>query len=246
MDDFAFSYFNQVDRGYVSSNRGENPLDDNIYTVELLKPLDETNIIVTVVNMDTNEPLANADAIVYDNEENQVSAMKTDGGGESQQIVISNMDYDVQVNLVDFESNSKRVTALGDVMMVEIKLKPVEKLIVEREVTLPNVFFEFDKSAIRPEAAFELDKIAETLKKYTDIAIKIESYTDRRGPDSYNKTLSEARAQSTLEYLVSKGVDESRLTAEGLGESNPVNDCANGCTEAQHEENRRSKFIIVE
>ncbi len=246
MDDFAFTYFNQVDRGYVSSNRGENPLDDNIYTVELIKPLDETNIIVSVINADTNEPLSAAEIIIYDDEENQIATVQTDESGEAQQIVVSKIEYDVQVNLEDYESNSKTVTAVGDTMMVEVKLVPVEELIVEREVTLPNVFFEFDKSEIRPEAAFELDKIAETLMKYPDINIKIESYTDRRGPESYNMTLSEARAQSTLEYLVSKGVDESRLTAEGMGESNPVNDCANGCTEEQHEENRRSKFIIVE
>ncbi len=246
MDDFAFTYFNQVDRGYVSSNRGENPLDDNIYQIELIKPLEETNVIVKVINMDTNEPLSAADVILYDDEDNQIAAKRTDMSGEAQQVVLSKIEYDVQVNLVDFESNSKTVTALGDTMMVEVKLKPVEKLIVEREVTLPNVFFEFDKSEIRPEAAFELDKIAETLMKYEDINIKIESYTDRRGPEAYNKKLSEARAQSTLEYLVSKGIDESRLTAEGMGESNPVNDCANGCTEEQHEENRRSKFIIVE
>lgn len=246
MDDFAFSYFNQVDRGYVSSNRGDDPLNDNIYAVELLKPLDETNFIVSVINADTSEPLAAAEVIVYDDEENQIALVKTNESGEAQQIVISNIEYDVQGNLKDFESDSKRVKAVGDVMMIELKLKPVEELIVKREVTLPNVFFDFDKSEIRPEAAFELDKIAETLLKYEDIEVKIESYTDRRGPEAYNKTLSEARAQSTLEYLVSKGIDKSRLTAEGMGESNPINDCANGCTEEQHEENRRSKFIIVE
>lgn len=246
MDDFAFSYFNQVDRGYVSSNRGDDPLNDNIYTIELLKPLDETNFIVSVINADTSEPLAAAEVIVYDDEENQIAMVKTNESGEAQQIVISNIEYDVQGNLKDFESDSKRVKAVGDVMMIKLKLKPVEELIVKREVTLPNVFFDFDKSEIRPEAAFELDKIAETLLKYKDIEVKIESYTDRRGPEAYNKTLSEARAQSTLEYLVSKGIDKLRLSAEGMGESNPINDCADGCTEEQHEENRRSKFIIVE
>lgn len=245
-DDFAFTYFNGVDRGYVSSNRGNNPLDDNIYQIQLLKPLNETNIMVTVLNVDTNEALSSADVIIYDDEDNQIAAIQTDDNGEAQQIVISDLEYDVQVNQMDFESASKTVTAQGDVMMVEVKLKPVEKLIVDREVSLSNIFFEFDKATIRPEAAFELDKIAETLKEYPDLVIKIESYTDMRGPESYNMKLSEARAQRTLQYLVDQGIDESRLSAEGLGESNPVNDCANGCTEAQHEENRRSKFIIVE
>jgi len=245
-DDFAFTYFNEVDRGYVSSNRGDNALDDNIYKAELIKPLDETRLMVTVLNMDTNGPLENADVIIYDDEDNQIATLKTDDSGLSQQIVVSDIEYDIQGNLVDFESDAETVMAKGESMMIELKLKPVEKLIVEREVSLPNVFFEFDKSDIRADAAFELDKIAETLKKYPDIEIKIESYTDRRGPESYNKTLSEARAKSTMQYLVDKGIDASRLTAEGMGESNPINDCAQGCTEEQHEENRRSKFIIVE
>lgn len=246
MDDFAFTYFNSVDRGYVSSNRGENPLNDNIYEIRLLKPLDETNVIVSVTNSETNEPLANAEVLVYDDEDNQIGSLRTDASGKAEIVVISNMEYDVQANLEDFESNSETATAEGDEMMINLALDPVEELIVEREVTFSNIVFEFDKSTIRPEAAFELDKIVETMKKYDDINVKIESYTDSRGPESYNKTLSEARAQSTMQYLIDKGIDASRLTAEGMGESNPINDCSNGCTEEQHEENRRSKFIIVE
>jgi len=246
MDDFAFTYFNQVDRGYVSSNRGENPLDDNIYSIQLIKPLDETNLIVNVFNAETNEPLSAAEVIIYDDEDNQVGMMNTNPEGEAQEVVLSNIEYDVQVNLDDYESNSETVTAVGESMTVKIMLTPAEELIAERELTLPNVFFEFDKSDIKPEAAFELDKIAETLMKYEDINLKIESYTDSRGSETYNQKLSEARANSTLEYLVSKGVDASRLTAVGMGESNPINDCSSGCTKEQHEENRRSKFIVVE
>ena len=246
MDDFAFAYFTSVDRGYVSSNRGENPLDDNIYEIRLLKPLDETNIIVTVTNAETNEPLANAEVLVYDDEDNQIGKLKTDYNGKTEIVVISNLEYDIQANLVDFESNSETATAEGDQMMINLALNPVEELIVEREVSFSNIVFDFDKATIRPEAAFELDKIVEKLKKYEDINVKIESYTDSRGPEEYNKTLSEARAKSTMQYLVDKGIDASRLTAEGMGESNPVNDCSGGCTEEQHEENRRSKFIIVE
>jgi outer membrane protein OmpA-like peptidoglycan-associated protein len=246
MDDFAFSYYNAVDRGYVSSNRGGNPLDDNIYKVKLIKPLDETNLIVSVMNADTNMPVANAEVLVYDDEDNQIGSLKTNAEGKTELVVISNLEYDIQGNLAEFESDSKTVTAEGNEMMVNLSLKPVEELIVEREVTFSNIIFDFDKATIRPEAAFELDKIVETLKKYEDIDVRIESYTDNRGPESYNQKLSEARANSTLKYLVDKGIDASRLSAVGMGESNPVNDCSGGCTEEQHEENRRSKFIIVE
>jgi len=246
MDDFAFSYFLSVDRGYVSSNRGDNPLDDNIYEIKLLKPLDETTIIVTVTNAETNAPLANAEVLVYDDEDNQIGSLNTNASGQAETVVISDMEYDVQANLKDFESSSETVIAKGDKMMVNLALNPVEELIVEREVSFSNIVFDFDKSTIRPEAAFVLDEVVETMKKYEDIMVKIESYTDSRGPESYNLTLSEARAKSTMQYLVDKGIDSSRLTTEGMGESNPINDCSGGCTEEQHEENRRSKFIIVE
>ena len=246
MDDFAFVYFNSVDRGYVSSNRGDNPSDDNIYLTRLLKPLDETNLIVNVTNADTNAALANAEVLVYDNEDNQIGTLNTDASGKAELVVLSHMEYDVQGNKTNFESDAETFTAEGEEMTVNLSLKPIEELIVNREVSFSNVVFDFDKSTIKPEAAFELDNIVETLKKYDDINVRIESYTDSRGPESYNQTLSEARANSTLKYLVDKGISPERLTAVGLGESNPINDCSGGCTEEQHNENRRSKFIIVE
>ena len=230
----------------MSSNRGENPLNDNVYQVQLLKPLDETNFIVSVTNADTNEPLNNVDVNIYDDEDNQIASLKTNPKGEAQEIVISNLEYDIQANLDEYDSESKTVSAKGDVMEINLKLKPIEKIIEDREITLSNVLFDFDKATIRPEAAFELDKIAATLKKYPDLIIKIESHTDLRGSEIYNQNLSEARAQNTMEYLIEKGIDESRLSAEGKGESEPLNDCADGCTEEEHEQNRRSKFIIVE
>lgn len=245
-DDFAFSYFKQVDRGYFSSNRGENPLDDNIYQAKLIKPLDETNIIVNVVNADTDEPLSDADVLIYDDADNQIASMETDPNGQAQKIVISNLEYDIQANLKDFESDSKTVMTQGESMEVELRLKPIEIIIEEREVTLSNILFDFDKASIRPEAAFELDKIVATLEKYPDLVIKIESHTDIRGPKIYNQNLSDARAKNTMKYLVEKGIDESRLSAEGKGENEPLIDCSEGCSQEEHEKNRRSKFIIIE
>ena len=84
----------------------------------------------------------------------------------------------------------------------------------------------------------------EAMKKYPDLKIHIVSHTDRRGTKEYNQKLSEKRAKSTMEYIISKGIDESRLTAEGKGESEPVEKCVK-CTEKQHQLNRRSEFLIV-
>jgi len=85
------------------------------------------------------------------------------------------------------------------------------------------------------------------MNKYPQLNINIESHTDSRGNDNYNMLLSDKRAQSTLEWLVSKGIDRSRLSAKGFGESQLLNECSNGveCTEEAHQLNRRSMFLMV-
>lgn len=245
-DDFAFTYKSSMKSGYFSSNRGENPLNDNIYVAELIEPLDQTEVLVSVVNAETNEPIVKAEILVYDEDEDEVDAIKTDLAGEAGTIVLANMDYDLQVNKEDYESATKRISAEGEQMTVEIKLTPIEEIIKERSISLENTFFEFDSAKIRPEAALELDGVADVMNKYEDIRIKVISHTDRRGTQAYNKTLSEERAKSTIEYLVSKGIDESRLEGEGRGEEEPLVDCGADCTEADHKKNRRSEFNIIE
>ena len=111
-----------------------------------------------------------------------------------------------------------------------------------------NIYFDFDKSTIKPESEPTLDKVVAIMQKYPSINIEIGSHADARGTDAYNMALSQRRAESTLEYLVNHGIDRSRLTAKGYGESMPLNDCTKPhmCTEAQYAKNRRSEFTIME
>lgn len=245
-DDFSFTYLVPMKSGYVSSNRGKNPLDDDIYQANLIEPLDQTIVIVSLINSETSEPVNTAEVIVYEENGDEITKLTTDETGKASTILLMDLEYDFQANKDKFESASKRITAKGEQMLVTIEMDPVKDLIEDRSVTLKNIFFEFDKSTIRPEAALGLDRLVEVLKEYPDVAIRIESHTDRRGPAAYNKSLSQRRAQSTMDYIVSQGIDASRLSAVGKGEEEPLNDCANGCTEDEHEENRRSEFIIVE
>ena len=108
------------------------------------------------------------------------------------------------------------------------------------------LYFDFDRYNIRPDAEVELAKILAAMREYPELIIHIESHTDSRGNDSYNMALSEKRAQSTLDWLVNKGIDRNRLSAKGYGESQLQNECSNGveCTEEEHQLNRRSMFII--
>ena len=98
---------------------------------------------------------------------------------------------------------------------------------------------------ITNQAAFELDKLVAIMKKYPEMVIRAESHTDSRGPASYNKSLSERRAKSTAQYVISKGISEERISGVGMGEEDPEIDCTSGCSKDEHAMNRRSEFIIV-
>ena len=78
------------------------------------------------------------------------------------------------------------------------------------------------------------------------MVIKVESHTDNVGSDEYNMDLSNRRAQSTVQYVISKGIDKSRISGKGFGKSNPIEKCGGNCTAEQSAKNRRSDFIIVE
>ena len=110
-----------------------------------------------------------------------------------------------------------------------------------------NIHFDFDKAEILPEAEKTLDKVVNIMKEYPTLEIEIGSHADARGPDQYNQKLSERRAAATLEYIVSQGIDRERLSAQGYGESRPLNDCTKptGCTVEQYARNRRSEFTIM-
>jgi outer membrane protein OmpA-like peptidoglycan-associated protein len=110
------------------------------------------------------------------------------------------------------------------------------------------IYFDFDKSDIRVEAALDLEKILDVLNQYPNMKLDIRSHTDSRGSFKYNEALSDRRAQSTIKWLIKNGIKTNRLSAKGYGESQLVNKCADGveCTEEEHQLNRRSEFIIME
>jgi len=92
-----------------------------------------------------------------------------------------------------------------------------------------------------------LNKVVEIMKKYPQIKIEGGSHTDSRASYRYNEILSANRAKATINYLISKGIDKNRLQSKGYGETRLVNRCSDGvrCTEAEHQLNRRTEFIIV-
>jgi len=117
-----------------------------------------------------------------------------------------------------------------------------------KTLNLNPIYFDLDKSNIRPDAAAELAKVLAVLEEYPTMKIDIRSHTDSRASHAYNDQLSDRRAKSTREWLMSQGIKANRLTAKGYGERQLVNQCADGviCTDEEHQANRRSEFIVIE
>ena len=113
---------------------------------------------------------------------------------------------------------------------------------------LSTIYFDLNKFDIRPDAEIEIQKVIVAMEKYPSLKIKVNAHTDSRGNDAYNLWLSQKRAESTVAYMISKGIAAERLQGEGFGEKRLVNECANGvsCSREKHQLNRRSEFIIFE
>ena len=118
---------------------------------------------------------------------------------------------------------------------------------VSNLIEINPIYFDFNKSNIRPDAALELDKIVKVMTDYPGIEIELGSHTDSRGSDSYNRKLSDRRAKASARYIKERISNPERITGKGYGESKLLNECKNGvkCSDEAHQENRRTEFIIT-
>lgn len=114
-------------------------------------------------------------------------------------------------------------------------------------ITLENIFYDLNKCDIKPKSAEELNRLIKLMNDYPKMTVQLSSHTDSRGSDPYNLKLSQCRADAAVEYLVSKGINKSRLVAKGFGETQLTNACSNGvkCSDADHQANRRTEFKIL-
>ncbi|WP_426432015.1 OmpA family protein [Winogradskyella sp. HB-48] len=245
-DDFAFTINEETEEGFVSSNREGGKGSDDVYAFKKLQPLCDVLITATVLDDTTREPLSGASVSLYDADGNKIVSKTTNEEGVAEFIVECEQDTELEVVMEDFES--KKVPVKGtseEELAVQISLDPIEKIMTPEEIVLNPIYFDFDRSNITAQAAFELDKLVQIMNKYPELVINATSHTDSRGSDSYNQRLSQRRAKSTQQYVISKGIDASRISAEGKGESEPKVNCGSNCSDEEHQQNRRSEFKIV-
>lgn len=123
----------------------------------------------------------------------------------------------------------------------------LERIFPEKMIVIPNIYYDYDKTVLRPESKLVLDTVFIFFQENPDLTVEIGSHTDSRGSDAYNIKLSQGRAQSVVDYLIAKGIPAERLIAKGYGETKPVNGCINNvkCSEDEHQKNRRTTFRVV-
>lgn len=257
-DDFSYIVDEKTKTGYFASNRKGGQGDDDIYSFTYVVTEDSegnTVLIGTVIDQSTGTTLANTLVELYDENGNHIEDSYTDEYGSFEFDGLSNNTkyelrtvkegYEKEIKLADIGTSSETT--------VNLILKDTESmLIVDGEVTklkTEAIFFNFDSYELRKEGQKELRRIKRIWDDFPNLKIKIESHTDSRGSQTYNRILSQKRADATKSHLLKIGLNPNKIeSAIGYGEDRISNDCGDGvpCKSEQHQNNRRSDLIVIE
>jgi outer membrane protein OmpA-like peptidoglycan-associated protein/tetratricopeptide (TPR) repeat protein len=253
MDDFAMVMNSTTKKGYLASNRSGAKSDD-IYSFVLNEDFIEPCDVVykgVVRDQKTGAILENVLVSLVD-VNNQIIAQKIAAEGDYEfEEMDCNIVKFVRVEKVKYQTGEQLIAipidglAITDVSLVPRTLGLTEG--TDLGLRLSSIYFDLDKSNIRPDAEIELQKIIVIMRNNPSLNIDVRSHTDSRAPDAYNMELSSRRAQSTLEYINRGGISRMRLSGAGFGEKQLKNECSNGvkCSKEEHQLNRRSEFIII-
>ena len=219
-----------------------------------IQPL-EANLTIRVIDKATGKPIP---AATLDIEADCGIALQSlaDASGEAKwkgncpcQLSIKGQKEGYSNQLVNNKISCEQLS--GNTIVLELeKVAPKPepaKYYVGQVIELENLYYDYNQSFIRPDAALILDNVVDIMQQYPGMTIELGSHTDARGNDEYNRKLSQRRADAAVKYLTGKGIDPARLQAAGYGESRIKNQCANGvtCSDPEHEQNRRTEIKIV-
>lgn len=238
-DDFSFSYNLDKNVGYFSSNREGN---DDIYQAIAVCGVDAT---VVVKDAETGKLLAGASVSFVDQKGKNKGNQESNDMGETKFGVACDEIANFNATKSGYQNGTATMPkSKNGAQSIVINLMPILPIITETEVILEPIYFEYNQSNITAQGAQELDKLVKVMNLYPTMVIDAKSHTDSRGSDSYNLKLSDRRAKSTVQYILSKGISKDRITGTGMGETQPKVPCTE-CTEEEHAQNRRSEFLII-
>lgn len=218
-DDFGITFEGEKERGFFSSNRNDARGYDHIYS--FVKPVIVTKAEGYIVDTD-DEFITNATIrVVGRNGTNKKFPGKNTGTYELD--VEQNTQYALLASAPNhLNTRMPLITEAinkDSIYFVDFILTPINKPVV-----LENIFFDFDKSSLRPESKEGLDELIELLEQNPNVSIELSSHTDRKGTDDYNNKLSQRRADAVMHYLIEVGgINKDRLTSVGKGKTSPKN-----------------------
>lgn len=251
-DDFSLCAIDST-TGYFSSNRPNGKGDDDIYEYSTYK-----NAIYVVqgvtVTKDSNLIVANAEVTIISLNGDTVATVVSDNEGKFTYPAEPEKEYNVTARREGFLFYEDKFSTVGKTVerkdlkpgdneiALEQKVEMVKK-IVGITIVIDNVYYDFNQWDIRPDAAIALNTVVDFLQKNPDITIELSSHTDARGSATYNRKLSQKRAQSAVDYIISKGIESERIVAKGYGEDKLL--IKNAATEEEHQANRRTEIEVT-
>jgi len=213
-NDFSICFYEDEEEGFFASARDRR---ENLFSFKL-PPL-VFALKGKVVNSSNDLPLNDAEVTLQGSDGRELK-LKTTDNGSFRFNLNAGTDYAVIGYKEKFLKAKRNVSTKGHdeskTFEVIIDLPPIKS-----SIELPNIEYDLAKTTLRPESKVALDKLVETLNVNDNITIELMANTDFRGSDEYNMRLSQGRANSVIDYLISKGIKEDRLEAQGYGESNP-------------------------
>ncbi len=215
-DDFGLTFEGVKNRGFFSSNRDNGRGFDHIYSFENSEIIQ--SIKGWVYEMDGYELPAAQVYLVGDDGTNMKLSVKGDGSFE--QVIKPNVHYVMLAACKGFLNHKEELCVEPATDSEEYTLQfPLASIRVP--VLIDNIFYDFDKATLRPESTAALDELVKMLQENPNVTIELSAHCDYRGSASYNKTLSQHRAQAVVDYLIAHGIPADRLTPVGYGKEKP-------------------------
>ncbi len=238
-DDFAMTLPENVDFGYMTSNRPGTGSDD-IYKLTFEKYRDFL-LELFVFDSKSRRPIPGADVDFC-----KIKTVKTGLDGMVSNRFKKNSICDVKASAFGYKDNHKVITIKSPKQGTVLRDTIFLDMIVNEKIVLRNIYYDFDKWDILPESATQLDQLVALMKENPDMKVDFGSHTDERGSVPYNIKLSQRRAESAVNYIVSKGIDPTKIKAIGYGKSQLIykSTATHKCTPTEHRENRRTEIFI--
>lgn len=266
-DDYAVIVNSTSTKGYVSSDRAGGKGGDDIYAFDI-KEEEKTEEIVTIeksiegIAKDKNStPLKSTFITLFDDKGKVLDTLTTQNDGAYSFNVETNKNYKITGKKEKYNDGFTDANTLGDIAIVkaDVVLLTKKEVVAEKIkvgedlakiVEFNNIYFDYDKYDIRKDAKPELAKIIEVMNDYPKMVVELSAHTDCRANDVYNQNLSNQRAKETVNYIKKSITNPSRISGKGYGETKLLTNCpctgdvVSDCSDAEHQKNRRTEFII--